>query len=601
MFEKILIANRGEIARRVIRSCRRLGIRTVAVFSEADRNASHVREADEAVMIGPAPAADSYLKAEAILDAARRTGADAIHPGYGFLSENVAFARACADAGIVFIGPPPQAMEAMAEKDTAKRLMAEAGVPVVPGYQGDDLSDARLEKEAAAIGFPVLIKAVAGGGGKGMRRVDRPEEFGEALAAARREAKAAFGNDRVLIEKFVTCPRHVEVQVIGDADGRVVALYERDCSVQRRHQKILEEAPAPVLPEILRRRMMAAAERGAAAIGYTNAGTMEFILDAGAPLGDDTPFFFMEMNTRLQVEHPVTEMVTGLDLVAWQIRIAAGESLPADWPPPLNGHAIEARLYAEDPARGFLPQTGRLVHFRLPPAGGGLRFDLGVAEGDEVGVHYDPMIGKLIAHGRNREEARRLLLAALNDCEIVGLVTNRDFLRRVLAHPDFTAGRFDTGFVAAHEDELTAAGTPEDASHELLALAALGLPVLRALRTEEMTVADEELVVPDPFSPWDRRDAWRLNLPAREQVELTDPTGTLHRLVLTRTADGIMVEVDGAGTLHAVWLEVGAAGDFAVLLDGVMRRARIVELGDSLHLFAAGAHHVFTRLHRRFD
>ncbi|HKO09841.1 MAG TPA: biotin carboxylase N-terminal domain-containing protein, partial [Alphaproteobacteria bacterium] len=400
MFTKILIANRGEIACRIIRTARRLGIKTVAVYSEADRHARHVALADTARLIGPAPARESYLKIEAILAAAAATGAEAIHPGYGFLSENAAFAEACEKAGFVFIGPPASAIRAMGSKSEAKRLMEKAGLPVVPGYHGADQGLARLRAAAERIGFPVLIKASAGGGGKGMRVVERAEALPSALASAKREAASAFGDDRVLLEKYLARPRHIEIQLFADAHGNAVHLFERDCSIQRRHQKVIEEAPAPGMTEKRRAQMGAAAVAAAAAIGYRGAGTVEFIVD------EDGSFHFMEMNTRLQVEHPVTEMITGQDLVEWQLRVAAGEPLPLGQDDlAISGHAFEARLYAEDPERDFLPATGRLRHLRFPAEGAHVRVDTGVAEGDQVTIHYDPMLAKLIVWDRDREGA----------------------------------------------------------------------------------------------------------------------------------------------------------------------------------------------------
>ncbi|MEQ1882312.1 MAG: biotin carboxylase N-terminal domain-containing protein, partial [Burkholderiales bacterium] len=392
MFEKILIANRGEIACRVARTAKRLGIRTVAVYSEADAGALHVQSCDAAIAIGAPHPRDSYLRADRILEAAKNSGAQAIHPGYGFLSENAAFAQACQQAGVVFVGPPVSAIEAMGSKSAAKALMEKAGVPLVPGYHGASQEVSRLRSEADRIGYPVLIKASAGGGGKGMRVVEKPAAFVEALAGAQREAASSFGDDRVLVEKYLLRPRHIEIQVFADTHGQCIYLFERDCSVQRRHQKILEEAPAPGMSEPRRREMGAAAVAAAQAVGYAGAGTVEFIVDEGGQ------FFFMEMNTRLQVEHPVTEMITGLDLVEWQLRVAAGEALPLSQEQlAINGHAIEARIYAEDPARGFLPAAGRVEHLRQPEATSHIRVDSGVRAGDQVGVYYDPMIAKLIA------------------------------------------------------------------------------------------------------------------------------------------------------------------------------------------------------------
>jgi acetyl-CoA carboxylase biotin carboxylase subunit len=456
MIESLLIANRGEIARRIIRTARKLGVRTVAVYSEADAGAPHVAEADEAVLIGPAPARESYLVAEKILAAAKQTGAQAIHPGYGFLSENAAFAQAVKDAGLVWVGPPPAAINAMGLKDAAKSLMIAAGVPCTPGYLGDDQSEERLATEAKAIGFPVLIKAVAGGGGKGMRKVEAEADFLAALASCRREAAASFGDDRVLLEKYVTRPRHIEVQVFGDSHGNVVHLYERDCSLQRRHQKVIEEAPAPGMDAATREAVTAAAVKAARAVNYEGAGTVEFIADASEGLRADR-IWFMEMNTRLQVEHPVTEMVTGQDLVEWQLRVASGEPLPLTQDEiTLDGWAMEARIYAENPATGFLPSTGPLTHFRLPEDE--LRVDSAVEEGGEVSPFYDPMIAKLIAHGETREQAAEQLAEACASVEVWPVKTNAAFLARCASHPDFVAGDVDTGFIEMRLEALTERG-----------------------------------------------------------------------------------------------------------------------------------------------
>jgi 3-methylcrotonyl-CoA carboxylase alpha subunit len=458
--ESVLIANRGEIARRIMRTARRLGIRTIAVFSEADRHLPFVREADAAVPIGPAPARDSYLVAEKILAAARETGASAIHPGYGFLSENAAFAEAVQDAGLIWIGPPASAIRAMGLKDAAKLLMQQAGVPVTPGTMGEDNNPERLQAEADRIGYPVLIKAVAGGGGKGMRRVDRADDFAQALRACKREASAAFGEDRVLLEKYVLSPRHIEVQVFGDSHGNIVHLFERDCSLQRRHQKVIEEAPAPGMDSATRESLCAAAVRAAAAVGYVGAGTIEFIADVSAGLRADR-IWFMEMNTRLQVEHPVTEAITGQDLVEWQLRVAAGEKIPvAQADLRMHGWAMEARLYAENPATGFLPSTGRLDHLRLPD---GVRVDSGVEQGDEVTAFYDPMIAKLIVHADTRETAARGLAAACARTEVWPVRTNAAFLARAAGDADFIAGRVDTGFIERKAETLVPATTPSAA------------------------------------------------------------------------------------------------------------------------------------------
>ncbi|MDE0946271.1 MAG: ATP-grasp domain-containing protein, partial [Sphingobium sp.] len=451
MIQSLLIANRGEIACRIIRTARAMGIRTVAVYSDADAQALHVRDADEAVHIGPSPARESYLKGDRIIAAARQTGAQAIHPGYGFLSENAEFAQAVIDAGLIWVGPNPPSITAMGLKDAAKQLMQDAGVPTTPGYLGADQSPAHLAAQADTIGYPVLIKAVAGGGGKGMRKVDAPADFVDALASCQREAASSFGNDHVLLEKWVTNPRHIEVQVFGDTHGNVVHLFERDCSLQRRHQKVIEEAPAPGMTEATRAVICAAAVRAAKAVDYVGAGTIEFIADGSEGLRADR-IWFMEMNTRLQVEHPVTEAITGVDLVEWQLRVASGEPLPlAQDDLRINGHAMEARLYAEDPIKGFLPSIGRLDTFDL---GEGCRIDTGVEQGAEISPFYDPMIAKMIAHGATREDARETLAAALDDTAIWPLKTNAGFLVKALENPDFVAARLDTGLIAREGDAL---------------------------------------------------------------------------------------------------------------------------------------------------
>ena len=453
MMKSLLIANRGEIACRVIRTARMLGIRTVAVYSDADAKALHVRTADEAVDIGPSPARESYLCSDKIISAAKARGAEAIHPGYGFLSENADFAQAVIDAGLIWVGPKPDSIRAMGLKDAAKKLMAEAGVPVTPGYLGDDQNPSRLRQEADAIGYPVLIKAVAGGGGKGMRRVDEPGQFDDALKSAKREAASAFGDDRVLIEKYILSPRHIEVQVFGDAQGNVVHLFERDCSLQRRHQKVIEEAPAPGMNAETREAVCGAAVRAAQAVNYENAGTIEFIADASKGLCAER-IWFMEMNTRLQVEHPVTEEITGEDLVEWQLRVASGEPLPKSQDElSIDGHAIEARLYAEDPARGFLPSIGRLEHFDLSERG---RIETGVERGDAISSFYDPMIAKLVAHGKDRANALDALEAMVGQTEVWPVRTNANFLLRALALAEFRAGDVNTALLSKHADELAA-------------------------------------------------------------------------------------------------------------------------------------------------
>ena len=460
MLHSLLIANRGEIACRIIRTARQLGIRTVAVYSDADARALHVRMADEAVHIGPSPARESYLLGDKIIAAAQATGAEAIHPGYGFLSENADFAQAVIDAGLIWVGPKPDSIRAMGLKDAAKKLMAEAGVPVTPGYLGEDQSPQRLKKEADSIGYPVLIKAVAGGGGKGMRKVDRPEDFEDALESCKREAASSFGDDRVLIEKYILSPRHIEVQVFGDSHGNVVHLFERDCSLQRRHQKVIEEAPAPGMDDATREAVCSAAVRAAKAVNYEGAGTIEFIADASKGLKADR-IWFMEMNTRLQVEHPVTEEITGQDLVEWQLRVASGEKLPKKQDElSINGHAIEARLYAEDPAKGFLPSVGRLEHFDLGTDG---RIETGVEEGDAISPFYDPMIAKLVAWGEDRAEAIGELAGILDEVEVWPVKTNAGFLFNALLDEDFGAARLDTGFIERQLDELVPDPEPDGA------------------------------------------------------------------------------------------------------------------------------------------
>ncbi|ESX80747.1 MULTISPECIES: acetyl/propionyl/methylcrotonyl-CoA carboxylase subunit alpha [unclassified Mesorhizobium] len=477
MFAKILIANRGEIACRVVRTARRMGVRSVAVYSDADARALHVETADEAVHIGPSPAGESYLRGNKIIAAALATGAEAIHPGYGFLSENPDFVDQVVAAGLIFIGPSAASIRAMGLKDAAKRLMEKAGVPVVPGYHGEAQEIVLLASKAREIGYPVLIKARAGGGGKGMRRVEHPDDFSEALSGARREAKAAFGDDRVLVEKYVDKPRHIEVQIFGDSFGNVVHLYERDCSAQRRHQKVIEEAPAPGMTPALRKAMTEAAVKAAKAIHYSGAGTIEFIVDASQGLKADR-FWFMEMNTRLQVEHPVTEMVTGIDLVEWQLRVASGEKLPKTQSEvALSGHAFEARIYAEDAARGFLPATGTLHHLKFPqpaPEGASMRIETGVRAGDAISPFYDPMIAKLVIHGKDRRTALTALGAALSQTEIAGSTVNTAFLAALAADADFAAGDVDTDLIARHQQALTAVPPPSGETIAAAALAASG-------------------------------------------------------------------------------------------------------------------------------
>ncbi len=508
MFTKILIANRGEIACRVIRTARRMGIATVAVYSDADRNAMHVEMADEAVHIGPAPARESYLVIDRIIDAAQRTGAQAIHPGYGFLSENAAFARRCEAEGLVFIGPPVGAIEAMGSKSAAKSLMEKAGVPLVPGYHGDDQSKDVLQGAADAMGYPVLLKAAAGGGGKGMRRVDSADEFDAALAGAMREAAASFGDQHMLVEKYLLTPRHVEIQVFCDNHGNGVYLFERDCSMQRRHQKVVEEAPAPGISPDLRQAMGEAGLRAAQAINYRGAGTVEFLLDR------DGQFYFMEMNTRLQVEHPVTEMITGQDLVEWQLRVAAGQALPcAQEDLRINGHAIEVRIYAESPEQGFLPQTGCLDYLAEPECGTHVRIDSGVRQGDSVTANYDPMISKLIVWDETREMALSRLHAALSDTIIEGLNTNLDFLYRLTGTAEFRSGDVDTNYIDNHLDDLLV--TPTQRNPELLPMVALSLALSEKQRAE-----DRARQSPEPGSPWHLSTGWRMNQDDRQRLAI---------------------------------------------------------------------------------
>ena len=522
MVSKLLIANRGEIACRIIRTARRMGVKTVAVFSDADRNALHVEMADEAVHIGPSAPAESYLDTAKIIEAARATGADAIHPGYGFLSENPDFVEAVEKAGLIFVGPSAQAIRAMGLKDAAKRLMEKAGVPVVPGYHGDAQEVVVLAAKANEIGFPVLIKARAGGGGKGMRKVDAAKDFKDALAAAKREAKSAFGDDRVLVEKFVASPRHIEVQVFGDSHGNVVHLFERDCSLQRRHQKVIEEAPAPGMTEAVRAAMTEAAVKAAQAIGYAGAGTIEFIADGSGPLRADG-FWFMEMNTRLQVEHPVTEAITGQDLVEWQLRVAAGGPLPLGQEElAINGHAFEARLYAEDPANGFLPATGTLHHLAFSDRA---RNDAGVRSGDAITPFYDPMIAKVISHAETREEALEQLAAALKETHVAGTVTNAAFLARLADHEGFAKGEVDTGLIDRNLAMLT---EPVPLGETAVALAAVTLLGI---------------------DPAERFAGWRLWGEASHQVKLVHDGETLaRRLVLP--GDGSVALEDGPDRVH---------------------------------------------------
>ncbi|MEW6167804.1 MAG: acetyl/propionyl/methylcrotonyl-CoA carboxylase subunit alpha [Pseudomonadota bacterium] len=569
MFTKILIANRGEIACRIIATCRRLGVRAVAVYSEADAQARHVRLADEAYCIGPAASRESYLRIERVLEAAQKSGAQAIHPGYGFLSENEGFAEACAAAGIVFIGPPVHAIRAMGSKSGAKALMEQAGVPLVPGYHGDAQDAKHLREQAGRIGYPVLIKASAGGGGKGMRVVERAEDFEAALASCQREARASFGDERVLIEKYLVRPRHVEIQVFGDSQGKVIHLYERDCSAQRRHQKVVEEAPAPGMTEERRAAMGKAACDAARAVGYVGAGTVEFIVDR------DDAFYFMEMNTRLQVEHPVTEMITGQDLVEWQLRVAAGEPLPlAQDELPLRGHSIEVRVYAEEPSSGFLPSTGRLVHYAPPAASRHVRVDSGVEQGDEIGPHYDPMIAKLIVWDETRERATQRMLEALAQFRIVGVGNNLAFLARLIDHAAFRSGAVDTGLIERERDTLLvpASDLPEEANQA----AALWIATREARQRQRAAAASL-----DPYSPWRLADGWRLNGGYTRRLQFAN--GEQTRTLELRYGERGLV-LDG----QPVHVASESGGHIRYTVGEHHGEATVVALGEQLHVFLQG-------------
>ncbi|MEO8065201.1 MAG: acetyl/propionyl/methylcrotonyl-CoA carboxylase subunit alpha [Pseudomonadota bacterium] len=568
MFSRILIANRGEIACRVARTARRLGIRTVAVYSDADSNSAHVAACDEAIHIGGPRPQESYLRGAVILEAARRTGAEAIHPGYGFLSENAEFAAACVQAGIVFIGPSAQAIAAMGSKSSAKSLMEKAGVPLTPGYHGERQESDYLQTQAERIGFPVLIKAVAGGGGKGMRRVDAAADFAAALASCRREAAASFKDDRVLVERYVNPARHIEVQVFGDNHGNAVYLFERDCSVQRRHQKVIEEAPAPGMTPERRKRMGEAAVAAARAVNYSGAGTVEFI---AAPDGE---FFFMEMNTRLQVEHPVTEMITGLDLVEWQLRVAAGEPLPVKQAElEIAGHAVEARVYAEDPAREFLPSIGRLTHLATPAPSSDVRIDTGVRPGDEITPYYDPMIAKLIVHGATRAQAIARMREALAQYEVIGVATNVEFLGRLMSAPSFVEGRLDTALIERERAHLFPHAMP--APPFAWNLAVLAFVLARRDAPEA--------------SPWSDQGGWRLATTGRSRWKFRSGETTVD-IAASFNDESILLESGNqtltlSGTLEQDSLQANVDGAH------ISARARI--LGNTVHLFLSGVHHVF--------
>jgi 3-methylcrotonyl-CoA carboxylase alpha subunit len=565
---RLLIANRGEIVRRITRTASRLGWTSIAVYSDADADALHVREADEAYRLGPAPAAQSYLDAPRIIELARRVGAEAVHPGYGFLSENAEFAESCHAAGLVFVGPPARAMRAMGSKSAAKAAMAAAGVPVAPGYHGEDQTPERLAAEAARVGFPLIIKASAGGGGKGMQVVRGPAELAAAVASAKRLARTAFGDDRVLLERYFPKARHVEVQVFADAHGTAVALFDRDCSVQRRHQKIIEEAPAPGLDPRVRDAMAQAAVTVARTVGYVGAGTVEFLLDP------EQHFYFMEMNTRLQVEHPVTEEITGLDLVEWQLRVARGERLPQP-PAAPRGVAIEARLYAEDPAHEYLPSAGRIEHLHWPAGEAGVRLDVGVQSGDEVPPFYDPMLGKLIAYGDSRREAIARLHRALGGLEIVGITTNRALLKSVLADPVFVEGPVYTDFLELRRGELAFAEPSPQASD--LVLAALWY-------------ASGDF---GPDALWADTTGWRLGAPARTRwrfgaQEVTLESAGAQRGEGSRCAQRYLAHL--AGSAYPLALRERSADALSIELEGRRLEARIVDLAGTLHVFCEGRH-----------
>ena len=586
MFTKILIANRGEIACRVAATAHRLGVKTVAVYSEADANAKHVAVCDESVLIGPAPAKESYLRADKIIEVAKATGAQAIHPGYGFLSENEDFAEACAAAGLAFIGPPATAIHAMGSKSAAKALMEKAGVPLVPGYHGETQDPDFLQDQADRIGYPVLLKASAGGGGKGMRIVEKSADFKAALASCKREAINSFGDDRVLVEKYLTRPRHIEIQVFADTKGNCVYLFERDCSVQRRHQKVLEEAPAPGMPEERRRAMGEAAVAAAKAVGYVGAGTVEFIAN------QDGSFYFMEMNTRLQVEHPVTEMITGLDLVEWQLHVAAGEALPKRQEElAIHGHALEARIYAENPEKGFLPSIGTLCHLHTPQAvafelGKGVgvndpaavRIDSGVRAGDAISPFYDPMIAKLIVWGRDRDEALAHMSQALSEYQIVGLASNVAFLKRLVESAPFAQADLDTGLIERHREALFPP-TP-----------ALGIEV-PALAAASL-LAIEQAVGGALKDPWTNTSGWRLNSSLLRKLDFADEANKYPLSVEYRPVGWQLIQEEGASA--TMTLVEGAGKHLVIKLNGTTVRGTVVREGDVFHVFTGGAHYALT-------
>ncbi|XP_053315202.1 methylcrotonoyl-CoA carboxylase subunit alpha, mitochondrial [Spea bombifrons] len=573
--DKVVIANRGEIACRVMRTAKKMGVQSVAVYSEADRDSMHVSLADEAYLIGPAASQQSYLAMDKILQVAKVSGAQAIHPGYGFLSENTEFAELCKKEGLIFIGPPSSAIRDMGIKSTSKAIMSAAGVPIIEGYHGEDQSDQHLKEQAGKIGYPVMIKAVRGGGGKGMRIARSEEDFLEQLESARREAKKSFNDDVMLIEKFVDNPRHVEVQVFGDQHGNAVYLFERDCSVQRRHQKIIEEAPGPGISPEVRRRLGEAAVRAAKAVNYVGAGTVEFIMDS------EHNFYFMEMNTRLQVEHPVTEMITGTDLVEWQLRVAAGERIPITQDEiSLQGHAFEARIYAEDPDNDFMPGAGPLLHLSTPPADLHTRIETGVRQGDEVSIYYDPMIAKLVVWAEDRQAALRKLKYCLHQYNIVGLSTNIDFLLSLSGHPSFEAGDVHTSFIPQHYNELFP--PKKEATRETLCQAALGLILKEKALTEEFTLQSE-----DKFSPFTSSNGRRINILYIRNLTLLDGENKVDMKIIYNH--------DGSYDMHVQDKVLRVSGDLLregdvtflkCSVDGAICKSKLVILDGTIHLFS---------------
>jgi len=602
-FSKILIANRGEIACRVIRTARELGVKTVAVFSDADAHAEHVRMADEAVRIGEPPAAESYLVTERIIQAAKDTGAQAIHPGYGFLSENAEFADALAEAGVKFIGPPSGAIRDMGSKSASKIIMTDANVPVVPGYHGEDQSEEKLVAEATKIGYPLMIKAVLGGGGKGMRIVTSAEEFLPMLDAAKRESMKSFKDDNVLLERYIQRPRHIEFQVFADQHGNAVHLFERDCSVQRRHQKVLEEAPAPGMSPELRAKMGQSAVDAAKAVGYEGAGTVEFIFDA-----ETNDYFFMEMNTRLQVEHPVSEMICKRDLVQWQLHVAAGHPLPCsqeDINTAVSGHALEARIYAEDPDNGFLPAVGKLHHLEYPEVNKTTRVETGIQTGDEVSIFYDPMICKLVVLGNNRDDALNKCYSALRDFKVVGCPTNIAFLQRCVEHPDFRKGGVETNFIEDNMDDLFPEKQPglSEATKAAAAMVAYGVSESLVEEAERKGKLD----TPESNSPWNSRESFRVNGLSSYDLPLVlkgDGKAEDENLSVkvTRTLENNVyeVELEGEASVTVRGMHSSGAEELRIMVGDKLYKATIVSLGREVHVFCNGERHCFEMVQARF-